>query len=106
MASSSEAATGVQQAISDDTHVAENNDVLRDNHVAPDAPVRGAERSSAGSTSAHGSEDTRFVSGHDFSRAANPTTSTAALAADASLQPESSNKQPQIGPPMPIPSGF
>jgi hypothetical protein len=95
MASSSEAATGVQQAISDANHVDQNNDVLRDTRVAPDAPVRGAERTSAG-----------FVSGHDLSRAANPTTSTAALAADASPQPESSNKQAQIGPPSPIPSGF
>jgi hypothetical protein len=98
MTSSSEAASGVPQATSDDKHVAQNaqnNDALRDAHVAPDAPVRGAERSSAG-----------FVLGHDFSRAANPTTSTAALAADASPQPESSNKQAQIGPPSPIPSGF
>ncbi len=86
MASSSEAATGVQQAISDD------------NHVAPDAPVRGAERSSAG-----------FLSGRDFSRDASSTISTAALAvapADASSHSESSNKQAQIGPPSPIPSGF
>jgi hypothetical protein len=86
MASSAEAASGVPQGISD-------------NHVAPDALVRGAERSSAG-----------FVSGHDFSRAANPATSTSALAAaqsaDASEQPKSSNKQAQIGPPLPIPSGF
>jgi hypothetical protein len=95
MASSSEAATGVQQAISDDTSVVQNNDGLRDAHVAPDAPVRSAERSSAG-----------FVSGHDFSRAASSPISTAALAADASPQPESSNKQAQIGPPSPIPSGF
>jgi hypothetical protein len=98
MASSSEAATGVQQAISDDNHVAQDNDGLRDAHVAPDAPVRGAERSSD-----------EFVSGHDFSRAANPTISIAASAADpidASPQPESSNKQAQIGPPLPIPSGF
>ena len=98
MASSSEAATGLPQATSDDNHVAQNNDVLRDNHVAPDAPVRGAERSSAA-----------FVSGHDFGRAANPTISTAALAAapaDASPHSESSNKQAQIGPPSPIPSGF
>jgi hypothetical protein len=109
MASSSEAVTGVQQTISDDTHVAQNNDALRDAHVTPDAPVRGAERSSASSTSAHGSEDTRFGSGHDFSRAESSTISTAALAAapaDASPQPESSNKQAQIGPPSPIPSGF
>jgi len=106
MASSSEAVTGVQQAISDDTHVAQNNDALRDAHVTPDAPVRGAERSSAGSTSAHGSEDTRFGSGHDFSRAESSTISTAVSAADASPQPESSNKQAQIGPPSPIPSGF
>jgi hypothetical protein len=87
MASSAEAASGVAQAISDD------------NHVAPDAPVREAERSSAG-----------FVSGHDPSRAANAAISNSALAAaesaDASEQPESSNKQPQIGPPSPIPSGF
>jgi|SRR5580692_735375 hypothetical protein len=57
-------------------------------------------------------QDAGFVSGHDFSRAANAATSTAALAAasvdsaDASTQPESSNKQAQIGPPSPIPSGF
>jgi hypothetical protein len=57
-------------------------------------------------------QDAGFVSGHDFSRAANAATSTAALAAasvdsaDASAQPESSNKQAQIGPPSPIPSGF
>ena len=98
MASSSEAATGVQQAISDDNRIAQNNDGLRDAHIAPDAPVRGAERSSA-----------EFVSGHDFSRAANPTISAAVLAAapaDASPHLESSNKQAQIGPPSPIPSGF
>ncbi len=81
MDSSAEAAaTGAKQTISDDP------------------PVRGAERSSA-----------EFVSGHDFSRAATPTISTAALAADpadASPQPESSNKQAQIAPPSPIPSGF
>ena len=77
MASSSEAATGLPQATSDDNHVAQNNDVLR--------------------------------SGHDFGRAATPTISTAALAAapaDASPHSESSNKQAQIGPPSPIPSGF
>jgi hypothetical protein len=57
-------------------------------------------------------QDAGFVSGHDFSRAANAATSTAALAAasvdsaDASAQPESSNKEAQIGPPSPIPSGF
>jgi hypothetical protein len=87
MASSAEAATGVPQ----DTHAHPNS------HVAPDAPVRG-EQSSAG-----------FVSGHDFSRAANQTTSTEALAAasaDASPHSESSNRQAQIGPPSPIPSGF
>ena len=98
MASSSEAATGLLQATSDDNHVAQNNPILRDNHVAPDAPVREAERSSAG-----------FVSGRDFSRAASSTISTAALAAapaDASPHSESSNKQAQIGPPSPIPSGF
>jgi hypothetical protein len=86
MASSSEAASGVQQTIADD------------NHVVPDALVRGAEQSSAG-----------LVSGHDFSRAINPTTVTTALAAaqaDASPQTESSNRQAQIGPPSPIPSGF
>jgi hypothetical protein len=89
MASSAEAASGVSQAVSDDIH------------VSPDAPVQGAEQSPAG-----------FVSGHDFSRAANPAISSSALAtastesADASLEPESSNKQAQIGPPSPIPSGF
>jgi len=110
MDSSAEAATGAKQTISDDPqvrpdtheppnpHVPPNNRVLRDTHLAPDAPVRGAERSSA-----------EFVSGHDFSRGATPTISTAALAADpadASPQPESSNKQAQIAPPSPIPSGF
>jgi len=69
-----------------------------DFHIAPDAPVRGAEPSSA-----------RFVSGHDFSRVANPalvTSASAAAQADASEPVESSNKQAQIGPPTPIPSGF
>ena len=57
-------------------------------------------------------QDAGFVSGHDFSRAANAAISTAALAAasadsaEAPAQPESSNKQAQIGPPSPIPSGF
>jgi hypothetical protein len=98
MASSAEAATGAQRIISDDICVAHNADATVDTQLAPDAPVRGAERSSA-----------EFVSGHDFSRAATPTISTAASAADpidASPQPESSNKQAQIGPPLPIPSGF
>jgi hypothetical protein len=88
MASSAETASGVPQ----DTHAHPGN------HVAPDALVRGAEQSSAG-----------FVSGHDFSRATNPATSTAASAAapaDASPHSQSSNKQAQIGPPSPIPSGF
>jgi hypothetical protein len=92
MASSAEAASGVPQTVSD------NNQASNDDRVAPDAPVRGAEQSSAG-----------FASGHDFSRAPNPAISTAALAAaraDASPQSESSNKQAQIGPPSPIPSGF
>jgi hypothetical protein len=98
MASSAEAATGAQRIISDDICVARNADATVDTQLAPDASVRGAERSS-----------TEFVSGHDFSRAATPTISTAASAADpidASPQPESSNKQAQIGPPLPIPSGF
>jgi hypothetical protein len=88
MASSAEAVSGVPQA-------------TLGNHVSPDALVRGAEQSLAG-----------FVSGNDFSRAASAATSTPALAAavadpaDASEQTESSNKQAQIGPPMPIPSGF
>jgi len=109
------------------------NQVASNNHVAPDAPVQGAERSSAGfasgnalnnvgavpgngshsagAVSGNGSHSAGFVSGRDFSRAANPA-STAALAAafadesGASARPESSNKQTQIGPPMPIPSGF
>jgi hypothetical protein len=85
MTSSAEAVTGVPQSILGDTHVPDET------HVAPDAG---------------------FVSGHDFSRAANAAISTAALAAasvdsaDASAQSESSNKQAQIGPPSPIPSGF
>jgi len=100
MASSAEAVSGVPQAISDDNYATRDTDVPSDTHVAPDAPVRGAEQGSAG-----------FVSGHDFSRAANPAMSEALAAAsadpaDASAQPESSNKQAQIGPPMPIPSGF
>jgi hypothetical protein len=89
MASSAEAVSGVEQTISDN------------NHVAPDALVREAELSWG-----------TFVSGHGLSRAANAATSNPALAAaiaslaDASEQPESSNKQAQIGPPSPIPSGF
>jgi hypothetical protein len=81
MASSAEAVTGVPQSILGETRVPDET------HAAPDA----------------GS-----VSGHDFSRAANAATSTAALAAAADALPhsESSNKQAQIGPPSPIPSGF
>jgi hypothetical protein len=95
MASSAETISGVPQSTPDDSHSS------RDNHVASDALVRGAEQSSAG-----------FVSGHVFSRAASAATSTPASAAavadtaDPSAHPESSNKQAQIGPPMPIPSGF
>ena len=158
MTSSAEAVTGVPQSISGDTHVPDET------HVAPDAPVRGVERSSASSTSAPGSQDSRYVSGldtgsvsrpdtgsvsgqdnelvsrpdtrsvsrpdtelvsgqdnesvsrpdtgsvsgHDFSRAATAAISTAALAAAADALPysESSNRQDQIGPPSPIPSGF
>jgi hypothetical protein len=115
MASSAETATGVPQSTLD-------NHVSPDNHVAPDTLVRGAEHSSAGFVSRNVSEsaglraksdaqEAEFASGHDFSRAASASTSTPALAAvadpaDASEQTESSNKQAQIGPPMPIPSGF
>jgi hypothetical protein len=59
----------------------------------------------------HESREAGFLSGHDFSRAIKPATATSALAAastnpaDAS-EPQSSNKQAQIGPPTPIPSGF
>ena len=114
MASSAETISGVPQSTPDDSHSS------RDNHVTPDALVRGAEQSSAGSVSGHVSENaglkkercprTGFVSGHDFSRAASPQHQprlyAAADSADASAHPESSNKQAQIGPPMPIPSGF
>jgi hypothetical protein len=64
------------------------------------------------SLSGHDSREAGFVTGHDFSRAANPAMSSSASAAaypdstDASEQPKSSNKQAQIGPPLPIPSGF
>jgi len=111
MASSAETVSGFSRPVSEDTR------------VAPDAAVRGTEPSSAGFVSGHDSENAGFVSkhnphaagfvsGHDFCRAANPATLTTALAAastnpaDASEQPESSNKQAQIGPPTPIPSGF
>ena len=112
MASSAEAVSGVSQAISDDNYATRDTDVPSEAHAAPDALVREAERSSAEFTSGHDSDNAGFVSGHDFSRAADPAISTPALAAasddpaDASAQPESSNKQTQIGPPMPIPSGF
>jgi hypothetical protein len=115
MASSAEAVSGVPQATSDDNQLPRDPDVPRDAdiprvaHVPLDAPVRRAERSSARSTSAHGPQDIGFVTGHDFSRAATPATSIAALAAapaDASPHLESSNGQAQIGPPAPIPSGF
>ena len=100
MASSAEAVSGVPQSVSEDTHATLDADVPREAHVAPDAAVRGAERSSTG-----------FVSGRDFSRAANPVKSisaldTASAEQDASPRSESSNKQTQIGPPSPIPSGF
>jgi hypothetical protein len=97
MASSAEAVSGVPQAISDELRGTQN--ALA--YEAPDTDLWGAERSSAG-----------FVSGHDFSRAANSAISISALAAasvdpaDASAEPESSNKQAQIGPPSPLPSGF
>jgi hypothetical protein len=97
--------------------------VSRNTDVALDAPVRGAERNSAGFVSGHDSQDAGFVSkhnqheagfvsGHDFSRATKPATLTTALAAasanpaDASEQPQSSNRQAQIGLPTPFPSGF
>jgi hypothetical protein len=127
MASSAEAVSGVPQATADTQANLYTN-------VAPDAPVRGAEQSSAGFVPEHDSQDgastfpqdaenarptsmldshsAGFVSGHDFSRATNPAISPSALAAasanstDASEQPESSNKQAQIGLPSPIPSGF
>jgi len=81
MASSAEAVTGVPQSILGETRVPDET------HAAP---------------------DTGSVSGHDFSRAATNAKSTAALAAAADALPrsESSNKQAQIGPPSPIPSGF
>ena len=81
MASSAEAVTGGQQSFSGEAHVPDET------HVAP---------------------DTGFVSGQDFSRAATNAKSTTALAAAADALPrsESSNKQAQIGPPSPIPSGF
>jgi hypothetical protein len=109
MASSAEAATGVPQAVSSKTHARPETQ---------DAPVRGAEQSSAELASRQDAarfasesdaQEIRSVSEHDFSRAANPANSTAALAAapaDASPPPGSSNKQAQIGPPSPIPSGF
>jgi hypothetical protein len=109
MASSAEAVSGVPQATSEESHATPDTDATANTPVAPDAPVRELERSSAGSISARDSQDTGFVSGHDFSRAANRAISTAAsgaASADASPQPESSNKQVQIGPPSPIPSGF
>ena len=59
MTSSAEAVTGVPQSISGDTHVPDET------HVAPDAPVRGVERSSATSTSAPGSQNSRYLSGPD-----------------------------------------
>ena len=106
MAASAETVSGNTNVTADapatrDSQVAPDAPVTRNAHLTPDAPVRRAERSSA-----------RFVSGHDFSRAANPATLTTAFAAassnpaDASEQPQSSNKQAQIGPPTPIPSGF
>ena len=110
MASSAEAATGVPQAVSSESHA------RPETHVAPDALVREAEQTSADSrqdaarfASENDAQEIRLVSGHNFSRATNPAILTAALAAapaDASPHSESSNKQAQIGPPSPIPSGF
>jgi hypothetical protein len=86
MESSAETVLGAAQATS------------ADNYLAPDAPGNDI-------------HDARFVSGHDFSRAADPAILTSASAAadepaDASSMPESSNRKTQIGPPLPIPSGF
>ena len=81
MASSAEAVTGVPQSILGETRVPDET------HAAP---------------------DTGSIIRARLSRAATNAKSTAALAAaaDASPHPESSNKQAQIGPPSPIPSGF
>src|SRR5271155_3172955 len=68
MTSSAEAVTGVPQSILGDTHVPDEP------HVAPDAPVRGVERSSASSTSAPGSQDSRYVSGLDTGSVSSPDT--------------------------------
>ena len=117
MASSAKAVSGVPQATDDAQSTPYTNAIptaygIPNTHVAPDAPVREAEQSSTGFVSALDSENAGFVSGHDFSRAVNSAISPSALAAasanstDASEQPESSNKQAQIGPPSPIPSGF
>jgi len=98
MASSAETVSGVPRAVSEDSRGDDAH--INDARVAPDAPVRGVEQSSAG-----------FVSGHDFSRATKSAISAALAAAsanpaDASEQPESSNRQAQIGPRSPIPSGL
>jgi hypothetical protein len=118
MTSTAETASGVRQPVSEDSPARPEAQGRPETHVAPDAHVRGAEQSSAEFASRQDaarlasesdSQELRFVSGRDFSRAANPVISTAALAAapaDASPPPESSNKQAQIGLPSPIPSGF
>jgi hypothetical protein len=121
MASSAQATSGISNAIPDEARVLAN-DEARKIHVAPDALVRGGEQNSAGFVgsdsqetafrSQQGSQITGFVSEHDFSRAAIPAICTAALAAaeakpaDAQAHAESSNKEAQIGPLLPIPSGF
>jgi hypothetical protein len=100
MASSAQAASGTAQATSDEVDASVN-------HVAPDALVLGAEQISAGSVARYDAQNGSFVSGHDFSRAASAAIRSAALAAepgDASPPPNSSNKQAQIGPMLPIPS--
>jgi len=135
MSSSAEAVLGVPQTISDDTHVAPETHVAPDAlvrgaergsagfasgqasetagfvsaHSENAEVVHAHNLDNAGFVSGHDVDEPGFVSGHDFSRAANAASSTPALAAgsaDASEQPESSNEQAQIGPPMPIPSGF
>jgi hypothetical protein len=106
MASSAETVTGVPQSTPDDSCEPHGSQVVQQS-PAMFASERGTQKGLFASD--NDQQETTFVSGHDFSRAANPATETVALAAapaDASPQTESSNKQAQIGPPSPIPSGF
>jgi hypothetical protein len=102
MQSSAEAATGVPQTDAKKAVLPSDHDQQQTMFVS------GHEQEQTSQVSGHNQQQASFVSGRDFSRATNAANATALAAAptDASRPTESSNKQAQVGPPSPIPSGF